>query len=131
MGYQRKYMNSVEKTIIFLGQNLKSFLVKSSHKTLHWIIAIIFQKITIKCNRWLKILSYFILTIWRKSYFYLCNYFTLLTGFNPINRKHYICPHLKIWSSTFNILCLIIRNSNIQYCPFYYRETLVYSRMHT
>lgn len=38
---------------------------------------------------------------------------TLLTGFIPINRKHYICPHLKIWSSMFNILCLIIQNSFI------------------
>lgn len=38
---------------------------------------------------------------------------TLLTGFIPINRKHYICPRLKIWSSTFNILCLIIQNSFI------------------
>jgi len=38
---------------------------------------------------------------------------TLLTGFLPINRKHHICPHLKIWSSVFNILCLITWNSFI------------------
>lgn len=52
---------------------------------------------------------------------------TLLTGFTTMNMKHYICPHLKIWSSMFNILCVISRNSNIQYCPFYFREALFYS----
>lgn len=52
---------------------------------------------------------------------------TLLTGFAPINTKHYICLHLQIWSSMFNILCVINQNSNIQYHPFYFRGALFYS----
>lgn len=42
---------------------------------------------------------------------------TLLTGFTPKNRKHYVSPHWKIWSSMFNIPCLITENSGTKYCP--------------
>lgn len=52
---------------------------------------------------------------------------TLLTGFTHINMKYYIHPHLQIWSSTYNIPCVINWKSNIQFCPFYFREALFYS----
>lgn len=52
---------------------------------------------------------------------------TLLTDFTPINMKYYIHPHLQIWSSMYNILCVINWNSNIEFCPFYFREALFYS----